>query len=101
MSLEQIGEFRTIVYKYDYCTGLLVDRQTILTAARCIQKSFDYYDPNQRKTFRLNVTQNTFKPDIKSMFTVFLAVDRFVYYDLDLPNLFTAQISDIIIVKII
>jgi hypothetical protein len=98
MNLEQIGDSRTLVYKYDYCTGVLVDRQTIITAARCIHQSFDYYDSNQRKTFRINVTENTFRPNIQSMFIVYLSVDHFVYFDVDLPNLFTVDIAEIIIV---
>jgi hypothetical protein len=55
------------------CSGLLVDRRTIVTAAHCIVKKIDFvYKSMQYST---EVTPNSFYPTQESMYKIYLGMD--------------------------
>jgi hypothetical protein len=54
------------------CSGTLIDRNTVITAAHCVPKTFDVSVNDFTYTF--NVTPNDYNPNVESMFTVYLGM---------------------------
>jgi hypothetical protein len=54
------------------CSGTLIDRQTVLTAAQCVPKSLDYAINNELYT--IPVETNEYYPTVESMLSVYFGV---------------------------
>ena len=100
ISMLTLSNQSTLVYKYSYCAGVLIDRQTVLTVAHCILTNFEYYDASQDESYTVNVTENVFRPDISSMYRLYIGLHSFIDYEEDLTNLRDFSIKQVIIVSV-
>lgn len=60
--------------KTEYCTGTLINDNTVLTAASCLINSFTYKINDTE--LNIQVEPNAYTPSVPSMFTVYLGVSN-------------------------
>lgn len=92
---------RVLVGNSEECGGVLINRKTILTSANCFDGQFDYYDYYTSKTYKINVTLNSFHPTLESIYNIYTGTDEYVYYYTDLPHVEVDDFDQVIIVRFI
>lgn len=54
------------------CAATLIDRETLITAAHCIVKSFEYEIQNEY--YMIDVETNKYYPTLESMYKIYLGI---------------------------
>ncbi|CAF0920088.1 unnamed protein product [Brachionus calyciflorus] len=95
--LANISHSRMLIYKYYTCAAVLINRKTALTAAHCIKTEFIESSWTSQTNVLINVTYNNFNPNLESIYSFFFGMNKFVYYNYDLPHVQMGDVKDIII----
>lgn len=91
------SEYQTMYYAH--CTGALINRRTILTAASCIVTSYDYYVADLNKTINVMVTLNEAYSQWEQMYNIFVGINRYLTYYVDIWPVRQLALKEIIIVS--
>ncbi|CAF0991079.1 unnamed protein product [Brachionus calyciflorus] len=96
-TLAKVSHQKVLVYNYDACGAVLINRKTALTAAHCIKTDFSFTSWASRTNTMINVTFNNFHPTLESIYSLYFGINKFVYYSVDLPHVQMGDVKDIII----